>query len=938
MIERNRHRRCPGDILKGIASIVVLYYVLFSDIYRFPEQWQSAVPRDVFCSPAAFLLCIAALFFAEGASRRRCETDSPVWAALAHYAPYWKVCVPLIAVGYALFNTGHGLPIYSPMFERPTFLNIARALVALTNNVHEGAWLVSCLALCAFSAILGDRLGERRGRAWRSAAFAGGVVAAALLYLVVMPFHYHKAVFRVGAVFGSACYMLGAALGDQPVVRALFTDEYGKNAGNRALNAALSPIGFIGREWVAFWLVQFFIGWYFNNIPVSVYTAFGPGLAAFAVMLVLCVVVLYAIEWGYSRFLAAWKHSKAATMAALVLMLAVPFLLQFALEASVIYGGYAKRAARQWPYYTLICVAAMFCVLMLLRAIFGHWHTAGIVATAAFTVLAVANYFTMKFHGTLLMAEDLRNIGTAANVIKGYNLALDAASGRVLLLGAGALICCVLTGLAARALKPALSKGRRWPGSAVCILLAVGVGYLLYFAPKPILNKNKNTWNWLVTYSDIGYLSGTVESAIANSGSVIERPEYYSEEQIARLTKKAGEGKDAPAATSEYPDIIMILNETYYDLDRYIDITPDVDYMARYDAMDNAVKGYVMTPFAGGNTNSSEYEMLTGNSMTLVSTNSPFNRFDFTDQLALPKYLQQLGYATMATHPHDAQNYLRSLRWDQMGFDATYFLEDYTDLESYGNRGKKSNGRATDASAFENLVRFYSDMPENQPRFAFMITIQNHGGWDLNTPEQALVHCKIGTEDAAMVNMVNEFTSCISLTDEAIGQLQDYFTGLYEQTGRRVVVCMAGDHSPSFISDLGELCKWEDEAVARRMARSTPYFIWANYPLDQEKMDLEGTDEMDLTCLMPTMLDAAGVPLSFYYRNCIDVRREIKAFTYLESNYRDEDHQVRFCDRTGAIHDLEEDTPQARLLRDYYAMEYNLFGRGVEREDALFEP
>ncbi len=937
MIERNRHRRCPGDILRGIASIAVLYYVLFSDIYRFPEQWQSAVPRDVFCSPAAFLICIGALFFAEGASRRWREAGSPVRAAIRCYIPYWKVCLPLTAVGYALFNGAHGLPIYSPMFEKPTFLNIARALVALTNNVHEGAWLVSCLALCAFFAALGDRLSERRGAAWRWAALAGGVAASAILYLVVMPFHYHKAVFRVGAVFGSACFMLGATLGDLPAVRALFRDEKDHAAGKRALNAVLSPLRYIGREWVAFWLVQFFVGWYFNNIPASVYTAFGPGLAAFAVMLVLCVAMLYAIEWGYERLLTAWKHSKIATVAALVLLLATPFLLQFALETSVIYGGYAKRAAQQWPYYTLINVAAILCVMLLLRSISGHWHTSGIVATVLFTALAVANYYTMKFHGTLLMAEDLRNIGTATNVIKGYNLAIDAVSGKVLLLGAGALACCVLTGLAARALKPALSKGRRWPGSVICLLLAVGVGYLLYFAPKPVLNKNKNTWNWLVTYSDIGYLSGTVESTIANSGSVIERPEYYSDERIAQLVGEAGERKDAPvAATAAYPDIIMILNETYYDLARYIDLDADVDYMARYDALDNAVKGYVMTPFAGGNTNSSEYEMLTGNSMTLVSTNSPFNRFDFSDQICLPKYLQQLGYATIATHPHDAQNYLRGLRWGQMGFDETYFLEVYTDLECYGNRGRRSMGRATDASAFKNLVRFYSDMPEDRPRFAFMITIQNHGGWDQNTPEQALVHCKLDTGDAAMVKMIDEFTSCISLTDEAIGQLQDYFTELYEETGRRVVVCMAGDHSPSFISDLGDLCKWEDEAVARRMARSTPYFIWANYPL--EGKDLAGTDEMDLTSLAPTMLDVAGVPLSYYFRSCLDVRREIQAFTYVESNYRDEDHQARFCDRSGAIHDLEENTPQAALLRDYYTMEYNLFGRGVERESVLFEP
>ncbi len=934
-----------SDLVQGTASLAVLYYILFSDLYRFPERWQGRVPRDVLTAAPAFLLWIALLFFVEGTKKTVHATGgfrASIKSALRCYVPYWIICLPLTVVGYLFFNVNHGSPIYSPMFERPTFLNISRALAALTNNVHEGAWLVSCLAICAFFSSMGETAkqekGERRGLIW----LAAGVIASTVLYLLIMPFHYHKAVFRVGAVWGACCYMAGRLLGGRPVVQsALHGGPDGRSVTGRAVEAVLAPVRFIGRNWVAFWLLQFFVAWYFYNVPVSVYTAIPSMRLAYIVILVICTTLLYAAEWGWSRFVGMWRRSRLTALA-ILLMLAVPLLLQYAIEASVIYGSFARRAARQWPYYTLVCALAIMCVIAILRALVGRWHIAGTIAALLFTLLGVANYYTMKYHGTLLMAEDLRNFGTAANVIRGYDLSIDADCGRVLLLGGAAVLCCVLCALIDRKARTISTSGQNLAGRAICLLVAAGIGYLLYFAPKPIIDKNKNTWSWLETYADIGYISGTVESTIASSGSVIQRPADYSDERIARLVDEAradqGAASTSIAQDEDYPDIIMILNETYYDLDRYIDITADTDYMRCYHAMDNAVKGYVMTPFAAGNTNSTEFEMLTANSMTLVNTNSPFNRVDFTDQLALPNYLEQLGYATIAAHPHFAQNYMRSLRWSQMGFDRCYFLDQFTDLESYGNRGRENMGKATDSSAFRNLARFYNDMPEDKPRFAFLLTIQNHGGWDLNPPEQDLVHCTIGTDDAATVNMINEYTSCISLTDEMIGEMQRYFSKLYEDSGRRVVVCMAGDHSPSFISDLADLCKWTDESLAKRMARSTPYFIWANYPLDPEALDLVGSDDMDMTCLMPTVLKVAGVPMSYYYRQNLKLCRDIAAFTYVQSNYRDEEYEASFCDREGEIHGIEEQTPVAERLRDYYAMEYNLINRGVKREKALFDP
>ena len=937
-----RQKRFISDLIQGLAALVILYYVMCGDPTRSVTLWIKNAHPGFMASSPVFLLCLLAILFLEGAGAAMPAGDagpSPFRRAFGYYIAYWKVCVPLTLAGYLLFSGIVNSNFYSPMFLNPSALNISRAIFALTNNLHEGAWLASCVALCAFSASWSVKLAEKQGKAWGYIAMLAGIAVLAALYLFIMPFHYHKATFPVAALAGAAAYFAGFELcrrfegaADRVTKRSEALEK------SRFTSAVTAPVRYIGRNWLSFWFICFFIALYFYNVPQSVYTGMGTLPGAYLVFLAVCLSLLFAINWGCQQFVAAFKRSKWIA-AAVVPVLGLPVILHFMLEASVDYGMYTGRTALQWPFYAVISFMSVMCVVLLFKALTGRWFAAGVITVALLTLLAVANHYTMKYHGTLLTAEDLKNLQTAANVAGGYDFSIDGNAGRLLLLGGAGLLCCVASWLLGRKARSGITASQRWTGRGVCLVTAAMFSAVFYFAPAPLVQRNDNAWNWLEMYAKIGFFSGTVESTMANLNFRIRKPDGYTDEHIAQLAMLAGEDGQAQdaavAADRDYPDIIMILNETWYDLNEYIDVNADADYMRNYRALDNAIKGLAEVPLTGGGTNSVEYEMLTSNSVSLINAYAPFNRLDMTDQVALPNYLKGLGYATLAAHPHYGQNYQRSYRWDQLDFDEIHFIEDFTDLEYYGER--KGVFCSTDVSVMRNFIRFYNEMPEDQPRFGFLITIQNHGGWDQNPPELATVHASTATDDEKLANKINEYLSCVSLTDEMIAFMQECFEAQYAQTGRRVIICMVGDHSPSMISSMKSLCKWSDDDYAERKGKSTPYFIWANYPLELEGIDLAGTEDMDLCSLMPTMLDVTDVPLSAYYRKNIEMRSDVCVFTNVGTSYKDEGKSdLVFCDRQGEYHNVDEDSPVARKVMDYFCMEYNAVEKRESREDALF--
>lgn len=930
--------------VQGVASVAILWFVMFGDPTRLPTQWLANIPRGPLTSPAAFIVCMTLLYFIEGTKAAEWgdgRPNSPLRRALDGYVAYWKVCAPLVLIGGLFFCEISESPIYCPMFRNLGFLNVSRAILALSNNIHEGTWLISSVAICTFCASLYFIVREKRGGAPALAVLAGGIAVQAVLYLKVLPFMYNGRVYRIASVAGPTAYMLGFLLFQRPgFAEGGLSDSLGKLAENRAFMAVSRPFRFIGRNWTTFWMAQFYFAMYYYHVAASVYAATGNALASYLIFLTMAGLALYALEWGYRRLEAALQRS-LWSIPAILLTLAIPFLLRLALEVSMdSYAQFAHLAALQWPIRAMVNVLAIFCLILIFRALMGRWLPAELTVTALIALLGVANHFTMKYHGALLTVEDIQNIKTVSGVIGAYDLSVDAIAGRILLLAAAAAACAILAWLCGKPLKDLYTRRQRWVNRGACLLTAALCLYFSYFSAVPIIDREDNIWSWGSLYAKIGYLSGTVESTLANMEFSVYKPVDYSDERIAQIAAKALERREATPETTvskqDLPDIVMILNESWYNLDQYIDTNADADYLKHYKALGNAIKGYAEVPLTGGGTNGTEYEMLTGNSMTLINAYAPFNRLNFTDALALPNYLKQFGYNAIAAHPHESQNYHRGMSWDQLGFDAGYFVHDFTDVEYYADRHR--DHEITDTSALKNVVRFMDELPADSPRFAFLVTMQNHGEWNANRPEQAVVRAHANVTDPDLAAQIDEYLSCMAYTDAMIEYMQRYFTELYEETGRRVVVCMVGDHSPSFLPELESLCKWQDRAEAERRGKMTPYFIWANYPLDMDDAAIADMGDIDLCCFMPATLRAAGVPLSYYYRYILEMNRDVAVYTNVGSESADENRRIAFYDRTGQRHTVDEDSPLARVVSDYFCMEYNLNGEDTRREPALFEP
>ena len=91
----------------------------------------------------------------------------------------------------------------------------------------------------------------------------------------------------------------------------------------------------------------------------------------------------------------------------------------------------------------------------------------------------------------------------------------------------------------------------------------------------------------------------------------------------------------------------------------------------------------------------------------------------------------------------------------------------------------------------------------------------------MNDASLDIVHAATdyGDYDALM----DEYLSCIKMTDAAVQELCDYFTAQYEKTGRKVIVAMAGDHAPSFVGHVADPSFAETDNELQILERSTPF-------------------------------------------------------------------------------------------------------------------
>ena len=643
---------------------------------------------------------------------------------------------------------------------------------------------------------------------------------------------------------------------------------------------------------------------------------------------ILCIFVYKFIEKGiYAKLMQHfknfdWKKFLMQGVLPCLLAVAVGFISRYQLELSD--GVTESFLALQWPLYAPLNALTAFCLTLILFAMLGRWWLSTALSGAVFTIIALINYYTRDLHGSALMPQDILNLGTAAEVMGSYTLKITHDVIKIALLFLPILAIAFVQrrlckGAPKRASWPA--RGVRVAGSSLCVFLVMFFGY---FGPVTIKPKTTYGWAWQNTYYTYGYLAGTIEATSLMADPIIE-PEGYSDAAAVEAFAKA-DGYTGPATAEtaqDYPDVVLILSESFYDFDLVTDLQADTDIMPVTKNLPNSVYGHTISPHVGGGTNSTEYEMLTSNSLILMPSITPFNWLNLYNANSVVSYLKGLGYSTMAAHPYTNSNYRRDSAWLALGFDETHFQDDFPTQDRYGDRPYQ-----TDSATYKDWEKLYEAMPEDKPRFSFLVSIQSHGDYDMNDASLDVVHA--ATDYGEYDKLMDEYLSCIKMTDAAVQELCDYFTAQYEKTGRKVIVAMAGDHAPSFVTHVADpsFAAGNDLEL---LQRSTPFFIWANYPLEHTDAAISTTDplnRMDMVMLTPTLLQQAGLPLSDYYKYLLEMKQNTPVVT-AANDYMKAD---------GTTAEYGVDPALDAWVKGYLNLEYNNIGAHAKRDQSIFDP
>ena len=307
------------------------------------------------------------------------------------------------------------------------------------------------------------------------------------------------------------------------------------------------------------------------------------------------------------------------------------------------------------------------------------------------------------------------------------------------------------------------------------------------------------------------------------------------------------------------------MNESFSDLSTAGDFTTNTDYMPFWHSLtENTVKGSLCVPVFGSMTSNTEYEFLTGDSMSILPFGSNAYQFNVKPgTYSLVSTLKAQGYEAVAMHPYPGENWNRNTCYKNMGFSQFYDIDYYSGCEELRNY-------VSDKADFDKIIEQVENKADPDDKlFLFNVTMQNHGGYskafDNFDQEVWLTGDMEGKYPQA-----DRYLSLIKKSDEAFEYLINYFSQCDEPT----MIVMFGDHQPSvedeFFDELAGMPSYEVPTEDKLMWYQTPFVIWTNYKQPSRDMG-----KLSSIYLSTYMLKAAGLEMTPYNRLLLSLSEDV---------------------------------------------------------------
>lgn len=464
-------------------------------------------------------------------------------------------------------------------------------------------------------------------------------------------------------------------------------------------------------------------------------------------------------------------------------------------------------------------------------------------------LFGIINYTVRSFRGVSITLSDIYSIRTALNVADGLKLSIN---------GNFVIAVCLFILFMFIIIKVVHVKDKyeRRPTIAKNITIVLGVIGLVAICAPDYFTNDVQLWNINNAYADSG--AGLTLIRMVKEFNV-SKPKKYSIDETKKILAKYEDDVDSVEDTSDLPNVLVIMNESFADLTMSYNMDLSDDPLEFYHELitrDNVVSGVMHSSQFGGGTANVEYECITQNATAFLPSGSmPYQQYiSGKVKQSMVAYMNRLGYTTYGIHSWEKSGYSREKIYKLLGFDYSFFKENMSNLQFM------RNGYSSDQSTYEVYYDIMNNKPDGEKNFSFIVTMQNHLPYNDVDPDQIKF---LDADNAVISYLQSEY-----LADKALKNLIEYLSG-YEED---VILLFFGDHQPNLNQgDLYSLTGNYDENSASQVV---PFFIWANY-------DIEKKDNIDTSAnyLESLLLDAAKMPKDSYTKYIEDLRSELPVIT-----------------------------------------------------------
>lgn len=429
-------------------------------------------------------------------------------------------------------------------------------------------------------------------------------------------------------------------------------------------------------------------------------------------------------------------------------------------------------------------------------------------------LLSSINHYKLMYKGDVLLVSDYKMLKEAINILGHYKVDIY-----VPIIIALLIITAMVISLKQLVVYELSKKYRVILGVLSIAMLIGGIGII---RQGNWLERGKveyvNDYLAINRYEKQGLLLGMIKEI----PTPLKAPENYSRELVETVIGQEPRILDLDVQDSALPHIIMIMNETFYDIERFDELEFNQEIMPhlkRYQEMFSS--GKLITPSYGGMTCQVEYEVLTG-----YPTSNSDGKIGYMELInrkmdSLVSVFKSHGYVTHALHPYTKQYFKRNRVYEFMQFDSMTFIEDMEDLSYEGEY-------VSDKYVYQQVIRQFEERNQGKPFFAHIVTMQNHGGYSYIYDKHGIKELeKFGTNKN---KNLETYANLLKESDESLAYLVEYF----EAQNEPVIIVFYGDHSPNF-----EGLNWNpftnsnniDEVLKQY---TTPFLIWNNMGLKQQ--------------------------------------------------------------------------------------------------------